>query len=557
MCIRDSYNSSYICLLTETFRYGSKQACLPKNCSVVPSPGTVEDCRASIMSNLDITEISSLAHRDAAVATIEVEGGSYLLVSLYMDIQERIDQDFMNNILAYANERNMSLVIGADSNCHTTLTGPTANKRGLDLEELLIEQGLMVKNIGTVPTFETFRGDNHIQTCIDITLSRAMDGKIKNWRVDQEYNGSDHNTILFTLDISPPRSKAVRNWNSCVWSQLTAEMSLCNFYEPELVTEKKLDRCIYQLYLKLNRALDKICPKKVKKTKVRANSWYNKDLKRMAGRIKKAYRTSMRILGEAKAYYKRLVKKYRKMCKKRKASSWKYYKETRQTVNDMVKLTNIIQKKRRNKINTFIKDDGGSTNPGQETLDTLINTHFPQATEKIKKKYSSQNSFSRSYILSKNEDWISIDLIREAMAIFQSKKSPGPDGIKPIIFEYLPEKFLNHLAFIYKSMILLRYTPIKWKETKVIFIPKPGKKSYNIPKAFRPISLSNYFLKTLERLICWKVEEELKASPLHKAQHGLTSNKSTKSAASHVVNYVEKHMFNKQHCIGEIRVRHL
>ena len=100
----------------------------------------------------------------------------------------------------------------------------------------------------------------------------------------------------------------------------------------------------------------------------------------------------------------------------------------------MVKLTNIIQKKRRNKINTFIKDNGGSTNPGQETLDTLINTHFPQATEKIKKKYSSQNSFSRSYILSKNEDWISIDLIREAMAIFQSKKSPGPDGIKPIIF---------------------------------------------------------------------------------------------------------------------------
>ena len=100
---------------------------------------------------------------------------------------------------------------------------------------------------------------------------------------------------------------------------------------------------------------------------------------------------------------------------------------------------------------------------GQETLDTLINTHFPQATDKIKKKYSSQNSFSRSYILSKNEDWISIDLIREAMAIFQSKKSPGPDGFKPVIFEYLPEKFLNHLA-------------IKWKETKVIFMPKPGKK---------------------------------------------------------------------------------
>ena len=91
---------------------------------------------------------------------------------------------------------------------------------------------------------------------------------------------------------------------------------------------------------------------------------------------------------------------------------------------------------------------------------------------------------------------------------------------------------------------------MKWKETNVIFIPKPGKKDFSIPKAFRPISLSNYFLKTLERLVCWKVEEELKASPLHRAQHGFTSNKSTESAASNVVNYVEKHIFNKQHCIG-------
>ena len=143
----------------------------------------------------------------------------------------------------------------------------------------------MVENIGTVPTYETIRGDNRIQTCIDITLSRAMDDKIKNWNVDQEYNGSDHNTILFTLDINPPKPKAVRNWNAGIWSQLTTEMKLCTFYEPEIVTEKKLDRCLYQLYQKLNRALDKICPKKIKETKVRANSWYNKDLKRMAGRI--------------------------------------------------------------------------------------------------------------------------------------------------------------------------------------------------------------------------------------------------------------------------------
>ena len=110
------------------------------------------------------------------------------------------------------------------------------------------------------------------------------------------------------------------------------------------------------------------------------------------------------------------------------------------------------------------------------------------------------------------------------------KKSPGPDEIKPVIFEHLPLKFITHLAFIYRSVILLKYTPKLWKSTKVIFIPKPGKKNYNIPKAFRSISLSNYFLKTLERLVCWKLEDDLSLNPLHEAQHGFTKNKSTESA---------------------------
>ena len=61
---------------------------------------------------------------------------------------------------------------------------------------------------------------------------------------------------------------------------------------------------------------------------------------------------------------------------------------------------NIIQKKQRNIISTFKKEDG--TNPGEETLHELITS----ATKQINKKYTKTNSFSRNYIMSKNEDWI-------------------------------------------------------------------------------------------------------------------------------------------------------
>ena len=50
--------------------------------------------------------------------------------------------------------------------------------------------------------------------------------------------------------------------------------------------------------------------------------------------------------------------------------------------------------------------------------------------------------------------------------------------------------------------------------------------------------------------MCWKVENELKNNPLHKAPHGFTRKKGTETAASNVVTYIENNIYNKQHCIG-------
>ncbi|MCG8113581.1 MAG: reverse transcriptase domain-containing protein, partial [Candidatus Thiodiazotropha taylori] len=43
--------------------------------------------------------------------------------------------------------------------------------------------------------------------------------------------------------------------------------------------------------------------------------------------------------------------------------------------------------------------------------------------------------------------------------------------------------------------------PIKWKQAEVKFIRKSGKKSYHDPSAYRPISLTSYLCKCLERII--------------------------------------------------------
>ena len=123
-----------------------------------------------------------------------------------------------------------------------------------------------------------------------------------------------------------------------------------------------------------------------------------RDRKVLGYKVKKAYKKGNRNLGEAWVHYKKLVKRYKKLCKKRRNASWKKYKETRQIVEDIVKLMKIIQQKKYNKVNTFTRSGGTSTDPREETLTELVGVHFPNAIGKIKKSYTSKNKLNRQSI---------------------------------------------------------------------------------------------------------------------------------------------------------------
>ena len=199
---------------------------------------------------------------------------------------------------------------------------------------------------------------------------------------------------------------------------------------------------------------------------------------------------------------------------------------------------------------TLQDERGKDTEPGLETIQLLARTHFPKATADIP-----QQSYSaRSGVDAKDLDgmfkWISPELTRRALRQFKAKKAPGPDGIRPVIFKYLPPNVIKYLTTIYEACMALGYTPLLWRQCKVIFLPKPGKASYRTPKSFRPISLSNYFLKTMERLVVWRVDETLPLAPIHKRQHGFTKGMSTESALSAVIDMIEKYLFKHQHCLA-------
>ena len=83
----------------------------------------------------------------------------------------------------------------------------------------------------------------------------------------------------------------------------------------------------------------------------------------------------------------------------------------------------------------------------------------------------------------------------------------------------------------------------------VIFIPKPGKEDYSSPKSFRPITLSSFVLKGLERIMLWYLREKVITKALE-SQHAYTRGLSTESALSKILDYVESSFYRRKKVIA-------
>ena len=74
---------------------------------------------------------------------------------------------------------------------------------------------------------------------------------------------------------------------------------------------------------------------------------------------------------------------------------------------------------------------------------------------------------------------------------------------------------------------------------------------YTTPKAYRPISLTSFLLKTMEKL-CERYIRDivLKDNPLHPNQHAYTLGRSTDTALHAVASRIERSLDNKESTLG-------
>ncbi len=197
----------------------------------------------------------------------------------------------------------------------------------------------------------------------------------------------------------------------------------------------------------------------------------------------------------------------------------------------------------------LVKDSNGGfcTTPGA-SINLLMDSHFLGS---IGHMTMTLVAHTLTEIEDPKVEFISPTRVRKAIWSFGDLKAAGPDELKPIVLKHLGEKVVNKLVDFFKASSLLGYIPFRWRESRAVFIPKPGKSYYSQVCSFRPILLSSFIIKAFERVWAWLLEESaLIQNILRCDHHAFRHGCSTDSALSTMVEYAESAIIQNNFTLG-------
>ena len=216
---------------------------------------------------------------------------------------------------------------------------------------------------------------------------------------------------------------------------------------------------------------------------------------------------------------------------------------------DCARLQKVLSMQPRSVIQTIQKPDGSYTTDGKETMEELFRVHFPGSnmiTDPPPLTDAPPAPADRS-------NWrdarkvVTWDKLMWAINSFSPQKTPGPDKVYPVLLQKGTGLLHRRLCLALRASLALGYIPRAWQLTEVVFIPKPEKTGQDCAKAFRPICLMSFILKTLEKLLDRHIRDNvLGSNGLDKDQHAYSPGKSTITALQRLVGRVENTLDNKE-----------
>ena len=476
------------------------------------------------------------------------EGSSrdIVVASVYMpfDSTDPPPSENFDRLVRDCATRGWDLVVGCDANSHHTVWGSTdINGRGEALLEYLMDTSLDILNRGKSPTFvNSIRGE-----VIDLTLCcNRVCADVLNWRVLDDPSLSDHRYIAFAI-----RGKATgggpgtcRNPRLTDWESFLQDLKVgLTDFPKRYGNPSEIDLAVAILTQSITRAFHDNCP--LKNSGSRDVPWWNEELASLRKRARQSQNRARKTKARRDSETAREAqKRYRTATRLAQKRSWNKFLEELSSIPETARLCRLLAREGPASTGSFKRGDGSYTQSWEEELVELLDKHFPGYTREETSGFSQETS---PLLRGMNMDWdtasrvVNGEKVRWAIASFQPFKSPGEDGVFPVLLQKGMEALVGPLIKIFRACIATGYVPYMWCKTRVVFIPKPGRGDYTKAGSFRPISLTSFLLKTLERLVGRHIRDgALARHPLHHRQFAYQPGKSVDTALHGLVFKIEK-----------------
>lgn len=130
--------------------------------------------------------------------------------------------------------------------------------------------------------------------------------------------------------------------------------------------------------------------------------------------------------------------------------------------------------------------------------------------------------------------------IHDHISRLAAHKAPGLDGIPNVVLKKCADHIASHLATIFNAVFELGVYHQSWKDSITCVLRKPGRPSYQAPKAYRPIALLSTIGKLLSAIVADDMSRLIEEHELLPETHfGGRPCRTTTDALHYIVNRVK------------------
>ncbi len=526
------YNQPHIILITETWFNSNSITNIPnynfylKNRSTTRGGGVViyvrEDLSSSEISDPILTNCSEI---EQIWCTVKIGHESIIIGCVYRPPQsERSTSSTINKSIQRAkilSERgHTGLLIAGDFNhpsiIWTPLGGSSSSNRFRCANDFLetINSNFITQN-QIEPTMS-----NNI---LDLVLTESPN-RIHNIITAPPLGSTKkehlHSTLLFSYNLQCNHdTKVIKKikyiFRKSNFAEINDSMLRLNLEEDSVTDKYTTFLTSYEAAIKKHTPIiDNSSYRKIKP------KWFNKELKTLA----KKKITTWNKLRATSATFKPLAREtYKKVCKDLKAKiKSSIFNYEMSLVAEAKKNPKLIfsyinsQKKIKDSIESLV-DSSGKISTNRMEISNILNNQF----YKVFSSPNTNDTYPNLPIKAPQcdidpEALFSSESVKRELEKLNINKTPGGDGVHPLILKVCSDSFSKQLSHIYKASYMAGEIPEQWKCANITPIyKKKGKKTD--PSSYRPISLTVIPCKIMEKLV-------KKAMVQHLEEFGLISN---------------------------------